>query len=59
MLTRLQLYIQEGLLEDAKGVIRIRIEKVEHNDQAKKDKRANNDLQNTTQKTKDGATRIH
>jgi hypothetical protein len=59
MLTRLQLYIQEGLLEDTKGVIRIRIEKVEHNDQAKKDKRANNDLQNTTQKTKDGATRIH
>ena len=59
MLTRLQLYIQEGLLEDTKGVIRIRIEKVEHNDQTKKDKRANNDLQNTTQKTKDGATRIH
>ena len=59
MLTRLQLYIQEGLLEDTKGVIRIRIEKVEHNDQAKKDKRANNDLQNTTQKTKDGATRTH
>jgi hypothetical protein len=59
MLTRLQLYIQEGLLEDTKGVIRIRIEKVEHNDQAKKDKRANNDLQSTTQKTKDGATRIH
>jgi hypothetical protein len=59
MLTRLQLYIQEGLLEDTKGVIRIRIEKVEHNDQTKKDKRANNDLQNTTQKTKDGATRTH
>ena len=59
MLNRLQLYIQEGLLEDTKGVIRIRIEKVEHNDQTKKDKRANNDLQNTTQKTKDGATRTH
>ena len=59
MLPRLQLYIQEGLLEDTKRVIRIRIEKVEHNDQTKKDKRANNDLQNTTQKTKDGATRIH
>ena len=35
------------------------IEKVQHNDQTKKDKRANNDLQNTTQKTKDGATRTH
>ena len=35
------------------------IKKVQHNDQTKKDKMANNDLQNTTQKTKDGATRTH
>ena len=59
MLPRLQFYIQEGLLDDRKGVIRIRIEKEEHIDQTKKDKRANNYLQNTTQKTKDGATRTH
>jgi hypothetical protein len=35
--------------EDTKGVIRIR--------KSKKDKRTNNDLQNTTQKTNDRATR--
>jgi hypothetical protein len=34
--------------EDTKGVIRIR--------KSKKDKRTNNDLQNTTQKTNDRAT---
>ena len=41
--------------EDNKGVIRIRISKNDrqHNGQKKKDKRTNNDLQNTTQKTKD------
>jgi len=34
--------------EDPKGVIRIRISKKNiHNDQKKKDKRTNNDLQNT------------
>ena len=30
---------------------------MQHNDQKKKDKRANNDLQNTTKKTKDRTTR--
>ena len=39
--------------EDTKGVIRIRKSKKDkqHNDQKKKDKRTNNDLQNITQKT--------
>ena len=46
--------------EDTKGVIRIRISKKnrQHNGQKKKDKRTNNDLQNTSQKTKDRATQI-
>jgi hypothetical protein len=40
--------------EDTTGVIRIRKSKKDrqHNGQKKKDKRTNNDLQNTTQKTK-------
>jgi hypothetical protein len=42
-------------------VIRIRKSKIkkdrQHNDQTKKDKRKNNDLQNSTQTTKDRATR--
>jgi hypothetical protein len=44
--------------EDTKGVIRIRKSKDrQHNGQKKKDKRTNNDLQNTTHKTKDRVTR--
>ena len=44
--------------EDTKGVIRIRISKKDrqHNVQKKKDKGTNNDLQNTTQKTKEQTT---
>jgi hypothetical protein len=43
---------------DTKGVIRIRIVKDRQPyGQKKKDKRTNNDLQNTTQKTTDQATR--
>ena len=46
-------------LEDTKGVIRIRKSKKgrQHNDQKKKDKRTNNDLQNIAHKTKDRVTR--
>ena len=45
--------------EDTKGVIRIRISKKnrQHNDQKKKYKMTNNDLQNIAQKTNDRATR--
>jgi hypothetical protein len=44
--------------EDTKGVIRIRKSKDrQHNDPKKKDKLTNNDLQNTTHKTKDRHTR--
>jgi len=45
--------------EDTKVVIRICKSKKDgqHNDQKKRDKRTNNDLQNTTQKTKDRVTR--
>ena len=44
---------QHGVFEDTKGVIRIRKSKDRrHNGQKKKYKRTN-DLQNTTQKTKD------
>jgi hypothetical protein len=45
--------------EDTKGVIRIRKSKEErqHNDNKKQNNMANNDLQNTTQKTKERATR--
>jgi hypothetical protein len=43
--------------EDTKGVFRIRkLKDRQHNGQKKKDKRTNYDLQNITQKTKDGAT---
>ena len=47
-------YCKEEEFEDTKGIIRICKSKKErhHNGQAKKDKRTNNDLQNTTQKTK-------
>ena len=46
-------YIEE--FEDTKEVIRIRKSKKDrdHNSQKKKNQRTNNDLQNTTQKTKD------
>ena len=46
-------------LEDTKWVIRISISKKnrQHNVQKKKRKTTNSDLQNTTQKTKDRATR--
>jgi hypothetical protein len=45
--------------EDTKGVIRIGKSKKDrqHNGQKKKDKMTNEDLQNTTQKTKNRATR--
>ena len=44
--------------EDIKEVIRIRKSKErQHNDQKKKNKRTNNDLLNTTNKTKDRVTR--
>jgi len=44
--------------EDTKGVIRIHKSKKDrqHNDQNKKDKKTNSDLQNFTQKTKDRVT---
>ena len=48
----------EEEFEDTKGVIRIRKSKDrEHNRQTKRDRRTNNDLQNTTHKTKDRVTR--
>ena len=45
--------------EDTKGVIRFRKSKKDrqHNDQTKKNKTTNNDLQNITHKTKDRVTR--
>ena len=43
---------------DTKGVIRIHKKTRQHNGQTKKDKN-NNNLQNTTQKTKDRQTRTH
>ena len=48
----------EEEFEDTKGVIRSRKSKKErqHNGQKKKEKGANNDLKNTTQKTKELAT---
>ena len=47
-------------LENDKRIIRIRESKkdIQDNGVKKKEKRTNNDLQNTTQKTKDRATRI-
>jgi hypothetical protein len=58
------------VVEDTKGIIRIRASKKDrqhngqnkkdrqHNGQNKKDKWTNNDLQNTAQETKDQETRI-
>ena len=58
------------MVEDTKGIIRIRASKKDrqhngqnkkdrqHNGQNKKDKWTNNDLQNTAQETKDQETRI-
>ena len=44
--------------EDSKWIIRIHISKDrQYNGKTKKDKRTNNNLQNTTNKTKDRATR--
>ena len=56
------MFFQEILqeeFEDTKGVFIIRksTKDRQHNGQKKKDNRANNDLQNITQKTKDQATR--
>jgi hypothetical protein len=52
-------HILQEEFEDVKEVIRIRVSKKnrQHNGQKKKYKRTNNDLQNTTQKSKDRATR--
>jgi hypothetical protein len=47
--------MQEEEIKDTKGVIRIR--RKTEDTMAKKDKRTKNDLQNTTQKTKDRAKR--
>ena len=54
------IYIRNGCilqeeLEYTKGIFRIPISKNDrpHNDKEKKSKRTNNDLQNTTQKTKE------
>jgi hypothetical protein len=47
------------MFEDSKGLIRIRKSKDrQHYDQTKRNKRTNNDLQKTTQKSKYRATRI-
>jgi len=45
----------ECAIKDTKGVIRSRKWKMtrQYNDQKQKDKKTNNNLQNTTQKTKD------
>jgi hypothetical protein len=50
----------QAIVEDTKGVTRLRKSKKDrqHNGQKKKNKTANNDLQNTSQKTKDRVTRI-
>ena len=48
---------KKGCLKIQKGKSETVYRKVQNNGQTKKDKRAKNDLQNTTQKTKDGATR--
>jgi len=46
------------VFENTKGLIRIRKSKDrQHNDQKEKGQSTNNDSQNTTQKTKDRATR--
>ena len=53
------IYVVEEKFEDAKNVIRSRNSKMErkYNGQKKKGKMKNNNLQNTTQKTIDRATR--
>jgi hypothetical protein len=55
-----RLKILQEEFEDTKGVIRIHKSKKnrQHNGQKRKYKRTNNDIQNTTQKTKDRVTRI-
>jgi hypothetical protein len=52
-------HVQEDF-EDTKGVIKIHKSQMyrQHKDYKEKDKRTNNDVQNTTQKTKDRAARI-
>jgi hypothetical protein len=52
------LSIEQAIFEKTKGVIRCGILKKDRqcNDQKKRGKRTNNDLQNTSQKTKDRAT---
>ena len=52
-------HVQEDF-EDTKGVIKIHKSQMyrQHKDYKEKDKRTNNDVQNTTQKTKDRAGRI-
>ena len=47
--------------ESTEGVIRSRksMNQRHHNGQRKKDKRPNNDLQNTTQKSKDQETKVY
>jgi len=52
------LFKVEEKYEDTKGIIRIcKLRDRQYNSQKKKDKKTNNDLKNTTLKTKDRATR--
>ena len=53
-------WLKQEEFEDTKGVMRIRKSKIDrqHNDKKKQEKRTNNDLQNTTYKTKDRATQV-
>ena len=48
-------HLRKEELDDTKGVIRFRtsMKDIQHNEQQKTYKRTNNDLQNTTQNTKD------
>ena len=59
--SRIYTNINKNIFEDTNEVIRIRKSKKnrQYNGQKKRDKKTNNDLQNTTQKTKDRATLIH
>ena len=58
MLVKFNKHLKEKT-EDTNGVIRCRKSKDrQHNRQKNKDKRTNNDLYNTTQKTKGRVTRI-
>jgi hypothetical protein len=56
--SRIYTNINKNIFEDTNEVIRIRKSKKnrQYNGQKKRDKKTNNDLQNTTQKTKDRAT---